>query len=990
MRFYPRPTPLVLTLCLFLAGFFCAQASPAGFLEPPLSEEYVLRVWDVNDGLPTNHVAGMAQTPDGYLWLATWWGGLVRFDGAKFTPFSKENNPGLPSDRAQTVYTAKDGTLWIGMERGAVARFQNHRFETIAPMISPNRETVLINSFAEDADGALWFGYDPAPMVSRWKDGKLETFGRSEGVGAKPKVHLSENGKIWLSTYESCAVYDGKRFKVIEEGRDFGGRLSKAKGGGMWVIKGEVLSRYYEDGRKEHVADLGWLENTANVNVVYTGQDGALWIGTKSKGLYRYREGTVVKVPTSHTAILSIMEDREGNLWVGTEGGLNRLRLSAFSLRQIKNGLLHDSIVSLAQAPEGELWLLGRDGNPVHSIDPEHRSFVSEKDSRGLIMAIGADREKGVWLCGLGPLVHWHQGAFHQEKLRENLTSVFIDRNKEVWLAAIHGPLYHGQNGVYSQFPTSNGLVDVRALAEDPAGRMWVGTEAGVVFCKEGDRFTRIFLPNPKPEDHIRFIVADDQGAVWIGTFTNGLYRWQHGKVDHLPPQMSFPGRDLRCLIIDPEGDFWFGTSTGLFRVARHEIEDSMEGKQTPMRSISYGRNDGLPSVDYSFGFRNATARTQDGHLWFATYGGALEIVPWKCKNPVPPVPVLIEQIVLAGTPMNAKEDKIELPPQAGPVRIDFTLPQLSAPEQIHFRYRLLGLSEDWIDTEGHRSVVFPRLEPGNYRFEVSAAEGYASWLAPASLEFSVRDAWWESIWFRGLCLLVGSAGIWLGARFIVNRRMRARMRRLEQEHALERERSRIARDMHDELGASLTRISLMSDLAAFETQTSEGAADRFAEISKATRTISGTLDEIVWTVNPRNDTLERLIGYLGEFIHEYLAAAGLECHLEMPSQVPGLMVASDIRHNILLAVKEALNNVAKYAQATKVATRIALQKEQMRIVIEDDGCGFEVNAIANTSNGLSNMTQRMAAVRGSVAISSQPHKGTTITFQFPLQKTAL
>jgi signal transduction histidine kinase len=232
---------------------------------------------------------------------------------------------------------------------------------------------------------------------------------------------------------------------------------------------------------------------------------------------------------------------------------------------------------------------------------------------------------------------------------------------------------------------------------------------------------------------------------------------------------------------------------------------------------------------------------------------------------------------------------------------------------------------------------------------------------------------------------LLGALGLAALVRAIVLRRVRTRIRLLEQQHALEKERSRIARDMHDELGASLTRIALMSEIAADEPEMRGPAARQLGEIAQAARSVSGTLDQIVWTVNPRNDTLERLVGYLAEFATEYLAPTGLNLHLDLPAEVPMQIMPSETRHEVLLAAKEALNNVVKYAQAREVALRVALDDGTLRIVIVDDGRGFDPQAIAPFSNGLANLRQRLADLGGSAEIESQPGAGATVTLVLPL-----
>ncbi len=970
------------------AVFSAPNSAPGEADAIPVSDDYALRVWEVEDGLPNNNISSIAQTPDGYLWLSMWWGGLARFDGVRFTSFLKETTPGLESDRVQTVFVARDGALWVGLARGGVARGNGHRFETIVPLAPSTAPTLLTSSFAEDAEGAVWFGYVPDSEAFRWLNGTLSSFSEKQGIGpgVATFVHADKQGRVWFASKEGCGVFDGERFQAIDSAVREVVHLAPAAEGGMWALRGRRLLHYHADGTKRVVADFGVIADSGQVNTLYADRAGDLWIGTRSQGLFRFRDGNFVRVPTSHIFISAIMEDREGNLWVGTQGGgLNRLRPVSFSLRQVTHGLHHDAVVSVSEDTDGRLWLAARAGPPVRALDPANRSFASPPGwDHGVSAALCADPDGGMWGV-LRDLMHWRDGVFSQENMREEMTALLLDRKGDLWMATTKKGLIRRRSSTVDPIPTTGGLVEPRALAEDAAGRVWVGTEAGLVFRRQNEEFVPVPLPEAMPGESIRFIVPDEQDTVWIGALDGGLYRWKAGRVARMSHTAGLPVEDLRSLLIEPGGDFWFGTGRGLVRVARGDLEATILGRRSRMRTLAYGRNDGLPSLDFAFGFRNATTRTSDGHLWFATYNGALEVIPQNLKS-APPVPVRIERIQLGGEAVFASgHAQLTFPPQPGPLQIHFTLPNLSAPEHIHFRYRLTGLSDDWVLTDDQRVAVFAHLPPGDYRFEVSAAEANGDWLPSASLAFTVRAAWWETAWVRLGAGVLGAGALAALVRLGVKRRMRARMRRLEQEHALERERTRIARDMHDELGASLTRIALMSDLAAGDAHLPPETGRQLGAIAAAARTMSGTLDEIVWTVNPRNDTLERLVGYLAEFAREHLAPTPLALELDLPVQVPAYPLSSDTRHHLLMAVKETLNNAVKHASATTLRLRVRLENEILTIVIADDGRGFAPETIASSSNGLINSRQRLAAINGSYSIDSRPDVGTEVVLTLPL-----
>jgi signal transduction histidine kinase len=364
-----------------------------------------------------------------------------------------------------------------------------------------------------------------------------------------------------------------------------------------------------------------------------------------------------------------------------------------------------------------------------------------------------------------------------------------------------------------------------------------------------------------------------------------------------------------------------------------------------------------------------------------------LEVTPGERQSTAPPASVRIESIQVNGAPVTTTAGgNVALPAKPGPLELRYTLPELSAPEQLRFRSRLVGFDDDWVAGDSRRAAVYTHLVPGKYHFEAAAAAADGPWYPNvASMEITVAAAWWETPWFRGAALLAAGLGLsWL-VRLLVLRRVRTRIRALEQQHALDRERARIARDMHDDLGAGLTQLALMAELALDQPEVDDHARERFGSIAQAARNVSGALDTIVWTVNPRNDTLERLIDYLGEFVAEYLAAIGLELTLELPAQIPARVVPSDIRHHVLLAVKETLNNIAKHANARRVTVRVALEEDTLQMSIVDDGAGFAETSVAPGANGLGNLRQRLAAVGGAARIESNTHAGTSVRLSAPI-----
>lgn len=985
-------TPFVRGAFVILAALtspvFASDLKPLVPEDIPVSNDYILRTWDVYDGLPSNIVNEITQTSDGYLWLATA-RGVARFDGMQFTTFFKTNTPGLESDKVRSIFAARDGALWLGLGRGGVSRFMSGHFQTIVPLVAPTERTEWTSSFAEDAGGGIWFGYAPDLKVFRWQDGKLSSYSDHDGIapGNDTFVQADAKGVIWFSTTEAFGFFDGHRFKRIEVNPNAYAHLAPSREGGMWALDGALLLRYDAEGKRETIANLEGL----SISVLHEDRSGDLWIGVNNHDLLRLHEGTFAWVPISHTHVSSIAEDREGNLWVGTlGGGLDRLRPRAFSLRQLKDGLVNDGIVSLCQDSEGRLWLAGVDGTVVRALDATNQTFAVPAGWPKLdVLNLYATPTGEVWCGTLGAgLIHWQNGIFTEEPLPGDITALLQDREGDLWASIIKKQLVRRHNGQDDFIPSDGGLVQPRALAEDSSGGIWVGTEKGLVFQRQSEHFTPVPLPGARPDEAIRFIVPDGHDTVWIGAYSGGLYRWHAGQVKRLSTDAGLPVDDLRVMAIEPDGHFWFGTGRGLFRVERSEMEAVIDGTLSSLQVTSYGRNDGLPSVDFSYGFRNATTRTQDGHLWFATYSGALEVDPQKLRKETPQEAVLIEEIQLGGKTLRAGENReVSLPPNPGPVQIHYTLPEVGSPEQIRFRYRLLGLgNEEWVEVGAQRVATFASLPPGQYRFIVEAAESEGPWLpGTAFLPISVQAAWWQTSLFRIGTILFVSLALAGVARAIELRRVRARMRRLKQQNALERERTRIARDMHDHLGASLTQIGLFAGMVQAESAERSASAEHASRVVASAREAVTALDEIVWAINPSNDNLSRLLEYLTQYAADFLHTANLRCRFDLPAEIPSLSVPADFRHNLFLIVQEALNNVVKHAAAKEVRICIKLNQAEILLEIADDGCGISDAVRSSAADGLVNFARRTADLGGTCQIDSKPGRGTSLKFNLPL-----
>jgi signal transduction histidine kinase len=453
---------------------------------------------------------------------------------------------------------------------------------------------------------------------------------------------------------------------------------------------------------------------------------------------------------------------------------------------------------------------------------------------------------------------------------------------------------------------------------------------------------------------------------------------------------------NIGCVIEDGAGFLWIGSNAGLMRVAKKSLAELAVGGRALLNVRSFGRPDGLPTRECTLGSQPGAARGRDGRLWFPTTKGLVSVDPSKILKNTNPPPVSIESVLVDGDEQGLGAIRARLPatltltPRREHLEIAFTSLNLSSPERARFRYRLEGHEKEWVEAGDSRVVHYSKLPPGEYRFQVIASNEDGVWNERGmSLAIIVEPPFWRTWWFLGV-VFASVIGMVAGVvHYVSTQKLQRQLADLRQQEALEKERSRIARDIHDQLGANLTQVSLLGELI-------EGDKEQPAEVSAHAKQIQATaletsraLDQIVWTVNPENDTLDGLVNYVCKYAQEYLAVAGLRYRLEVPADLPNTPITPEIRHNIFLAAKEAITNVVRHAQASSAWVRLKLEPDRFTIEIQDDGKGPAgmSEKRAQSRNGLRNMGRRLEDVGGKFEIGPAPERGTLVRLVAPLGK---
>lgn len=992
-----RIVPIAALLLGLALGPFASAVSTV--LRP--GSPYTIDVWDTEDGLPQNSVIAMVQTGDGYLWLGTL-NGLTRFDGRRFTVFDGGNTPELRSSRIVKLFEDSGTNLWVGTETAGIVRFGAGRAETFQ-LGEAGREGRLAG-ICEDASGAVWL-YTADGQLGQYRAGKLDV-GR---VGANRTsvcraLIAEKDGLVWVGTdwrqrgVKPGAGFAGPELPVAAElpaaKLDF---LLAGQRGGYWRLADGRIQRWTTN---RLARDFGIYPWAAQVTAACEDRAGNLVVGTLGGGVYWFDEsGKAAHLTTEQgltkNYILSLAVDREGNLWVGTDGGgLNRVRRQVFD---VVEAVRDQTVQSTCEGAAGGLWVGINSGGLIFLKDGERRTFGVKDGLLNLyVRSVFLDREQELWVGTFGGLFQWAENSFRRapgaEALNPEITAIQQDRAGRLWVGT-QGGLACRAGDAWKIFTTRDGLTadDVRAIAEDAEGNLWFGTANGLTRWRAGQ-----FTAGGLAGEVISSLHADAAGDLWAGTEGNGLARLRGGRWSRFTTSDGLVSNSIGYLLEDGQGNLWIGSYSGLMRVAMRALNEFVSGSTNLIAGRVFGRSDGLPTSECTQGSQPTACRTRDGRLWFPTIKGLVAIEPARLQQNLNPPPVVIEAVIVEGRAPGATGLRaaapaaVVIPPGKERLEIQFTSLNLTARERARFKYRLEGHEKNWSEAGGDtRSVTYSKLPPGHYLFRVTAANEDGVWNNTGStLAVIVLPPFWRTWWFLGLSA-AGLLGLVVAVvHYLSTQKLQRQLEQLRQQEALEKDRARIARDIHDQLGASLTQLSLLGEFVEGDKDLPAEVAAHGRQISQTARETTHALDEIVWTVNPANDTVEGLITYVCKYAQDYFGVAGLHYRLEVPAQLPAAEILPEVRHNLFLAAKEAVTNVVKHAQASAAWVRVSLSPVTLTLEIVDNGRGPGEARKKTGRNGLRNMRKRMEDVGGSFVIEPAAAGGTLVRLTAPIGKT--
>ncbi|HXK01672.1 MAG TPA: two-component regulator propeller domain-containing protein [Verrucomicrobiae bacterium] len=968
-----------------------------------LASDLPVRVYSTADGLPNNSVNRIVTDSRGFLWFCTS-DGAARFDGYQFLTFGVRE--GLSHRRVNDILESRGGVMWIATG-GGLCRLGTR------PRPAPAIES------------------EHTPPGTRWITRLLE-----------PRSSTSANPSIWCGTDLGLFRFtlpDGK-FRQVMPGSPFIYDLFEDRDGVLWVGTDQGLYRLREDGKADRYT-VGQGLPANEVTAVRQDRTGAIWVGT-FLGAARLRDGRAELVLNRKSGLAAeylyaILPLENGNLWLAGTGGVTVVNSAGSIQRKIigADGLVVDDIEALALDASGNVWV-GTDGAGAAKIAQSGFATYSHKDgiegrpsaileSRAgdLVLITKTDEKLGVYVRR-GERFHLVRALASRQKFGWGAGQIAIEGTEHDWWIASGGlfrfaaapaavdlavrapqmmdtgvpgalPLkvFEDSRGdVWLAFrrPDPQGLArwsrhtkSLEAIvpdsgsetagsfpfgfAEDRSGGIWIGYFQGKLMRFRDGHLREIVLP-ARAARGIRALLADSKGRMWVGTSEAGLLRFDDPGAER-PAPVSFSGQQglsgdlIQCLAEDAFGRIYACTGRGV---------DALDPATGRLRH--YTAEDGLVKGDLQIAFRD-----RDGALWFGSAQGVSRLVPQRDRQAERPY-IQISRLEVAGvsqgiSPLGqTRVAGLTVPFGGAPLHIEVAGLTFWPGDVLRYQTRLENADRDWNAPTLDRATRYVALQPGSYRFLARAvnAEGLVSAI-PAEVEFTVPAPVWRRWWFVSLAALALMGVAWSAHRIRISRLVE-----------IERVRNRIATDLHDDIGSTLSQISVLSEVARRES--GPGAHVPIGRISELSRQVLDSMSDIVWAINPARDRPADVIQRMRHFAAELFTAADIDLLFQAGSQAGHGALHLELRRELLLLFKEAANNVVKHSGARHVTVQVSAGRERFVFEIADDGRGFDLAGLSGEGNGLPGIKRRVHALGGMARIESTPGAGTRVRIEVPIR----
>lgn len=920
------------------------------------------RNFSIEKGLSEAVVNDLMQDHNGYLWIGTGYG-LNRFNGISFDNYYVED--GLLDNRIYSLYQDNRNRIWIGTGSGANI-IEGDSIRTI-PELKPLESTVILDIY-QDSQNDFWFATDGDGVWYLDQNGSLTQYLTIHGLADNRVRAILEDsdGILWFATRGGLTQLDSGNFRSYttkhglpeEKLRD----LAIDSVGSLWIATRGGLSRLIDDSFENLTEEDGLINN--RIQSISIANDGSIWLGTE-EGVSHLRNGEfenyTVSQGLSNDIVYATLVDREENVWFGTfGGGINMFLGSHFENYTVEEGLPNNVVTSITQDQSGSHWITTYGGGLSRLEDGELQTY-SAKDGLvdNKVYTAIADRQNRILIGTRWGFSIYDGKSFYNYDETEvpyrKIRSLMEPQRGDVdyWLGTYgEGVLAYRDNG-FGSLTEEDGLANntVMAIEEGNDGTVWFATYGGVSSYKDGN-FENITTQDGLPNNGVLDILEDQNGDLWFSTF-GGIVRYHDGEVEAITSADGLPDEVCYFIEQDDRGIYWIGTNKGIVRFDYDTYENAGTNPEKISAFKLITQNQGIVANEMNAG---ASYKDRDGNLWFGSVGGLTRFIPSREKiNRAPPI-LHIDNVRVSGESVDI-EPELKIGSDNHNITFEFIGISFTAPEHVTYEYRLRNSGEGWQKTT-QRSVRYSALMAGEYTFEVRAQNNDGFWSTnTARLEFTVAAPFWLQWWFIGL-VVIAMVGIIL---FIYN------YYRIRKMVDIERMRVRIASDLHDDVGSALTEIALQSDfLQTMDVDSS--LQESLQQIGTQSRKVVSSLDDIVWSIDARNDTLGDLTDRMQDYVNNVLSNKEVyynfdELNMSQKLEVP-------MKENLYLIFKESINNIAKHSNASRVDINLITRNNGFTLIVRDNGETSRNDR--KSGQGLRNMKMRAKRIGADIYFNNK------------------
>jgi len=989
----------------------------------------------VQDGLANKMVNDIMQDHKGYIWMATQ-NGLQRYDGQRFMNWHKTfGNPfSLPSDNVAKILEDHANNIWVACHNGvALLNPSNYLMQRVPIDLDSSFTDLNIYNFFEDSKRRIWLVTKEAGILildtlSRHFV-KLSNFLPAHAWRFTNILEEPVTGNYWLSSDSGIAYADMKKKAIYtcHNNPDNHPVLSNPDFKGKWVVR-MFIDSYYKlwitnysnignkfDGKYEYsrynlfTKKIETYKPQAGGNfMMYQDHEGDIWLAggnrfqvwrPETNSIYLVDKANEMSQGMDAEIVTKLCADREHNIWVATDNGVYIFNPSAHHIN-IKQ--FHDEqtgkptdlhFVQFTELPNQKIWAASW-GNHIIEFDQQmHQTKVlqiaprSDDENYKMVWSFYKTKDSTMFVgCQLGRLALYdlakktfkviEDSAFDKRTIR----TIIGDKKGNVWFGTQHGLLVKWDietkrfiRYVDKEYPRRENLGNIMKLCIDNENRMWAATQySGLIEIDQatGSIKKRYRVDDENPQgmssNGASDIIQYNDSLLWVSSALGiNILNKKTGLVEHITTEDGLISNNILSLQKDNNGFVWTATADGFYKIA-----------WPSKKIVRFARRDGIINDIFQ---PAGLCMLKDGRLLSATSKDFLWFYPDSLINKKEPPKVEITYVKIFNNEVNIDSilggnKLLELGYQENFVSIEFAALGFSNRNRLTYYYQMEGLDKDWIKTNNYLLSSYANLKPGLYTYRVYAETSEGVRGPVSSFQIRIMPPWWNRWWFYCICLAAFLGILYLLHRIRVNKIL-----------DMEKVRTRIARDLHDDMGSTLSTINILSEMAKRKVRTDTEKTQEYIEkISDNSQRMMEAMDDIVWSINPTNDSMQRIIARMREYATNILEAKDIDFTFRADETLNDLKINLESRRDLFLVFKESVNNLAKYSKTSCAHIAIKTHKKNVVMLVEDEGIGFDTKA-ADSGNGLTNMKKRAELMKGRLEIKSAIGKGTRVILEVPL-----